>query len=81
MHEYTLEPREVRIAGQSAENYDEFTGVPLEDERSIPEDVHPTEIVEKGNYAVAIRWNDGHDSSIYPYSQLLAMAAGDNDKR
>ena len=25
---------------------------------------------------VAITWSDGHDSSIYPYDRLLALAAG-----
>ena len=37
----------------------------------IPEDVHPTNIEKKGNYAVAIVWSDGHRSSIYPYEVLM----------
>lgn len=38
---------------------------------SIPDDVHPTVIEKKGNYAVAVVWSDGHKSSIYPYSLIL----------
>lgn len=51
---------------------DEFTGEKLLKEKSIPRDVHPKKIEDKGNYAVAIVWSDGHRSSIYPYKRLLS---------
>ena len=38
---------------------------------NIPEDVYPLRVEEKGNYAVAVVWSDGHKSSIYPYKRLL----------
>jgi len=38
----------------------------------IREDVFPTKIENKGNYAVAIVWSDGHKSSIYPFKTLLS---------
>lgn len=34
--------------------------------------VHPVRMEEKGNYAVAVVWSDGHRSSIYPYKRLLS---------
>lgn len=40
--------------------------------QTIKEDVFPTKLEEKGNYAVAIVWSDGHRSSIYPYKRLLS---------
>lgn len=51
---------------------DEFTGNKLIKDKQIPEDVYPTKMEEKGNYAVAIVWSDGHRSSIYPYKRLLS---------
>ena len=43
----------------------------------IPKDVYPTNIVTKGNYAVAIVWSDGHRSSIYPFERLLSTELKD----
>lgn len=34
------------------------------------------EIRAVGNYAISIRWGDGHDSGIYTYSLLRALSAG-----
>ena len=36
----------------------------------MPQDVYPTNMIKKGNYAVAVVWSDGHRSSIYPYERL-----------
>jgi DUF971 family protein len=36
----------------------------------VHQDVFPTNMIKKGNYAVAIVWSDGHRSSIYPYDRL-----------
>lgn len=41
-------------------------------EENIPLDVYPTQMIKKGNYAVAVVWSDGHNSSIYPYERLLS---------
>jgi len=42
----------------------------LVQDKSIPDDVYPTNMMKKGNYAVAVVWSDGHNSSIYPYERL-----------
>ena len=49
---------------------DEFTGKKLLQEDKIKEDIAPKEITPLGNYAIAITWNDGHSSGIYPYNKL-----------
>ena len=51
---------------------DEFTGEKLLKDKQIPMDVHPKKMEDKGNYAVAIVWSDGHRSSIYPYKRLIS---------
>lgn len=51
---------------------DEMTGQSLLKGKTIPEDVYPVKLEEKGNYAVAVIWSDGHRSSIYPYKRLFS---------
>lgn len=46
----------------------------------VPKDVYPTNIVKKGNYAVAIVWSDGHKSSIYPFERILSDDIKDKQK-
>lgn len=65
---------DLRKACNCALCVDEFTGQPMIKEGSIREDVFPTKIEPKGNYAVAIIWSDGHKSSIYPYERLLSSS-------
>jgi len=72
--EKKIKAYELRKACHCALCMEEFTGQPLIKEGSIREDVYPTKIEPKGNYAVAIVWSDGHKSSIYPYERLLSSA-------
>lgn len=67
-----ITPMELRKKCICAACIDEYTGHKILKEKNIPEDIHPTRIVEKGNYAVAMVWSDGHRSSIYPYKRLLS---------
>ncbi|CAN0491914.1 unnamed protein product [Ectocarpus sp. 12 AP-2014] len=48
---------------------EEFSGKPLLDPASVPEDIVPTEFAPIGNYAVSVKWDDGH-SSLYPYKNF-----------
>ncbi|MHC4931114.1 MAG: DUF971 domain-containing protein [Planctomycetota bacterium] len=44
------------------------------DPAGLPSDVRPVDIVSVGNYAIQIRWSDGHDSGIYSYEYLKRLA-------
>lgn len=49
-----------------------MTGVKIMQPKEIPKDVFPRNMVRKGNYAVAVVWSDGHNSSLYPFEQILS---------
>jgi DUF971 family protein len=42
--------------------------------------VYPLAIQPMGNYAVSIKWSDGHDATIYPYRDIRQVCAGDAPK-
>ncbi len=80
-NEKRIKAHELRKACHCALCIEEFTGKPLIKEGTIREDVYPTKIEPKGNYAVAIIWSDGHKSSIYPYQRLLSASIPEYQKK
>jgi len=72
--EHFIGPHALRQACKCAGCVDEFSGRQLFNPQSIPTDVYPLRMEAKGNYAVAVVWSDGHRSSLYPYTALLALA-------
>lgn len=67
---FEIEPFGLRVKCECALCYDEFTGKKILNEKKVDKEVFPTTMVQKGNYAVAVTWSDGHKSSIYPYKKL-----------
>jgi len=65
-----IDPYELRVKCFCAKCVDELSGRRLLNPDEIPRDVYPTSIQKKGNYAVAVVWSDGHNSSIYPFEKL-----------
>jgi ATP-binding protein involved in chromosome partitioning len=65
-----ISPYDLRIKCECALCYDEFSGKKILNEQKIDKEVFPTSMLQKGNYALAITWSDGHRSSIYPYKNL-----------
>lgn len=72
-----VDPFELRTKCKCAACIDEFSGVKILKVENIPKEVFPTNIVQKGNYAVAIVWSDGHKSSIYPFERMLSTEIED----
>ena len=68
-----INPFKMRNSCNCAGCIDEFNGQKLFRPESIPNDVYPIRMENKGNYAVAVVWSDGHRSSLYPFSQLEAL--------
>lgn len=65
-----IDPFELRCKCLCAACVDEVDGRQILQPNKVPKDVYPTNMIKKGNYAVAIVWSDGHRSSIYPYDRL-----------
>lgn len=53
---------------------DEWTGKRLLNVTTIRPDVRPAAMSEVGRYAVQVRWSDGHDTGIYTWDLLRALA-------
>jgi Mrp family chromosome partitioning ATPase/DUF971 family protein len=68
--ERVIHPADLRRRCQCAGCRDEHTGEAILKPEDVPDDVYPVGIEPMGNYAVAVRWSDGHESSIYPYDKL-----------
>jgi DUF971 family protein len=70
--EKAIDPYELRIKCKCAGCIDEIDGRQILKVDRVPLDVYPTNMLKKGNYAVAVVWSDGHRSSIYPFQRLLS---------
>jgi len=72
--ERTVKPADLRRKCKCALCIEEFSGKPLLRPEEVADNVYPKSMQPMGNYAVAIQWSDGHNSSIYPYEAITALA-------
>lgn len=69
--------RYLRLQCACAACVEEMTGRPILNPISVPEDIIAVEYINVGKYALQFLWTDGHDSGIYPFKALLALAEHD----
>lgn len=75
-HEVVLKPDELRYA-------DPMNGSKLEGKQPCSHHVGttiPLSVEPRGNYAVHIKWSDGHDHPFFTYDAILAVAAAVQSK-
>lgn len=65
---------DVRCGCTCAVCVDEFTGEPLLDPAKIPTEIAPAGLDLVGQYAIRIRWNDGHNTGLYTWERLQQLA-------
>ena len=71
----TVANHTLRVGCQCAVCVDEFSGKRKLDPDRIPADIHAQEIKPLGNYALYIRWSDGHQSGFFPYPLIRQLTS------
>jgi len=71
-HETRYRARDLRLACRCAMCIEETSGKPLLDPASVAANVRAQHIELVGQYAISIRWTDGHDTGIYNFRDLRA---------
>jgi DUF971 family protein len=51
----------------------EFTGERLLDPARVPADIAPVAVDLAGNYALRVRWSDGHDTGLFSWGHLRRL--------
>jgi DUF971 family protein len=69
-HESYFPGRYLRCACACAECVDEMSGRKLLQDERVPEELQALELHSVGNYAISVRFSDGHDTGIYAYERL-----------
>jgi ATP-binding protein involved in chromosome partitioning len=70
-----VDHKSLRASCQCAVCVDEFSGEPVLDPSTIPDDIHPLQVAPVGNYALSIEWSDGHTTGFFPYNRIRELAA------
>ena len=63
----------LRCACACAACVDEFTGEPLLEPATVPDDVSVNRLELVGAYALRIVWSDGHDTGLYTWERLAEL--------
>ena len=69
-HETVYSTAELRRLCPCAQCVNELTGERMLDPRTVPDDLTHGQARMVGNYAVALRFSDGHETGIYPFRFL-----------
>jgi Mrp family chromosome partitioning ATPase len=72
--EHVIDPATLRRASRDALSIDEMSGEQLLKHEDVEDDIVPLRMTPQGNYGVAIKWDDGHDSGIYSYDMMEELA-------
>tara|TARA_B100000315_G_scaffold29647_1_gene25181 strand:+ start:10208 stop:11521 length:1314 start_codon:yes stop_codon:yes gene_type:complete len=64
---------DLRLSCRCANCIDEMSGKQILKKEDIPTNVKAEEVIPLGNYAISIKWSDGHNSGIYPYKGITDM--------
>jgi ATP-binding protein involved in chromosome partitioning len=71
-HESAFPARLLRLACRCAMCVEETSGEKLLDPKTVPETIRARGIDLIGQYAIQIKWSDGHEAGIYNFRDLRA---------
>ena len=63
----------LRCACNCAHCIEETTGRKILDDAGVAQEIKIVELHPVGNYAVSIKWSDGHDTGIYSFNNLRGL--------
>lgn len=66
---------DLRLRCRCAVCVDEFSGEQKLHPEHIRPDIAALEVKPLGNYAISVKWNDGHATGIYPWLRIKELAA------
>ncbi|MEZ6123432.1 MAG: DUF971 domain-containing protein [Planctomycetaceae bacterium] len=66
--------RSIRQDCRCAACVDEFSGRQILNRDAVPETIAADEVSLTGNYALKIRWSDGHDSGLFTWDHLRSLS-------
>lgn len=69
--------RLLRVTCNCADCVNEFTGEPILDPSTVPDDIAITDMAAVGNYAVRLTFSDGHDTGITTWRHLRDLDEGE----
>ncbi len=72
-HASTFTASELRSLCPCARCVDEVSGVRVHDPATVTSDLSQTDVRLVGNYAISMRFSDGHDTGIYTFAMLRAQ--------
>ena len=70
----TFSAKELRLACPCAACIDEWTGQPILDPKTVPDDIRFIHIRSVGNYAFQPTFSDNHSSGLFHFGRLRALA-------
>ena len=66
--------RELRASCRCAHCVNELTGEQMLDTSNIPTDIKAEEVRTVGNYAISVKWSDGHATGLFPFRTIRGLA-------
>jgi DUF971 family protein len=78
--ESSINNHALRAACPCALCVDEYSGERILDPADVPTDIQAEAHEQLGNYAVAFKWSDGHETGIYSWDYLARLAGKDDIK-
>jgi DUF971 family protein len=69
-HRTVYKARDLRLRCRCAHCVEEMSGQPLLDPNKVPQDIVARHIELVGQYAINIKWSDGHETGIYHLRKL-----------
>jgi len=75
-HKSSFSPAQLRALCPCAQCVDELTGRRVLDASRVPPDLEQSDLAMVGNYAISMRFSDGHHTGIYTFRFLRESDPG-----